>query len=555
MAKALTPLLRLILVGVFFILLTLLVTYPLIFHLNTLIIDRFDGLLITWILNWDLHAIAAGFHDFHEWVNFFNANIFYPYKNTLAFSDYMIPQALLALPVVLVFKEPLLAYNLNFLFGFILTGVSLYYLVLSLTRDNKASLLVATLFTYSTIHLNYMTHLQLFNLWPVILAILFLITKHYKLYTLLLITAALTTVLDLYFILTIAALVFAFAQGRRRSVVAATGVGVIVLLPFLVPYLSVSHQFHYVRPINDAINFSLQLPDLVNISNINRFSTLFALSANTTPAYPGVTFMLFLVIIGFMLLRRFKLYKKSVNQLFLTKNLLIFTYLALVSFVLALGPALHLQRNTVHVGPLPGIPLPYIILYYLLPGFSAFRTPSRWIILTFLSLSLIIGLVLKGRISRTWVVVTVLAILAELQLPFKYATVPSVKSFPPEQKFLSTLNPDLPLIQFPIYNWSDLPKPGRPLTDSFAEETLREYYSTIHFHRMFNGFSGFSPTLWQKRVFYLQKNFPSNDSIEMLGTLKVRLVLVPSSWQNRLKPYNRLTLVKTFPVTALYELK
>jgi hypothetical protein len=73
--------------------LAVLITWPLIINLTRFIIDSGDGLLITWYLNW---SIA---HPFD-----LNANIFYPIKNTLVFSDLMLPQAFLAAPFVKILK-------------------------------------------------------------------------------------------------------------------------------------------------------------------------------------------------------------------------------------------------------------------------------------------------------------------------------------------------------------------------------------------------------------------------------------------------------------------
>ncbi len=78
----------------FLIFITSIITWPLVLHFNTLIIDRYDGLLITWILNWNLHSIGT------------NANIFYPYHSTLAFSDYHFLNSLVSLPLFLVSHEP-----------------------------------------------------------------------------------------------------------------------------------------------------------------------------------------------------------------------------------------------------------------------------------------------------------------------------------------------------------------------------------------------------------------------------------------------------------------
>lgn len=543
----------LLLVTGFFTLITLIITWPLIFKMNSLIIDPYDGLLITWFLNWDIHALLRGFHDFHEWVNFFNANIFYPYKNTLAFSEYMLPQAILASPFVLFFNEPLLAYNINFLLGFIFSGTSLFYLFYHLTKKTNVAIACSSLFTLSIVHLNYMSHLQLFNIWPLIFSIHCLISRHYKLFVLTVIISTLTTPLFLYFLLPI---VFLDVIINRKEVLKLsfhTLIALVILLPFLAPYFLVSRQFNYKRPINDAIHFSLQIPDLANISNSSRLSTLIAPIAKSTPAYPGTAMTALTVLMLFSIIRRLKYEGFSNFVRKSSKTQLFFHLLTIISFVLSLGPAFHVFRNTVHVGPIPAIPLPYLAFYYLVPGFSGFRTPSRWIILTFLCLSISIGLFFKKRFSNKFAIIIIFLTILEINFPLLYTHVPSRKNFPPEQKWLSLNYSNDPIIQFPIYNWSDQGK-THSQQGSFGQETLREYYSTIHFHPMFNGYSGFSPKDWENRVFWLQKEFPSNKSVEFLQSIKIRLVLVPSSWENRLLKFPQLKKVASFPQTTIFEL-
>ncbi len=476
--------------------LTLIITWPLVINLNQLIIDRGDGLLITWFLNWSI------FHPLN-----YSANIFYPYQNTLAFSETMLPQAFLVAPIVLLFHEPLLAYNLNFLLGFILTGVSTFYLVYHLTHRNPIALLCGMLLTFSTIHLNYMAHLQLFSLYPVILAILFLLRQNKKLFIFFFVVSSLTTVLFFYF-LTV------FVLWQKKFVWLC--IAALITLPFLVPYFLVSRQFGYQRPITDAINFSLQIPDLANVSVYSRLNSLIPQLPNSTRGYLGSVFLILALL---------SVIKPKLNA---------WLVIAGTSFVLALGPALHVFRTTIHVGPIPVIPLPYTILYYIIPGFSGLRTPSRWILLVAIALVVAIGLKFK-RLGWPWSLVLATIILLEVNFPFRYHSVPPV---PPEQLWLKNHYVGKPIIQFPIYGWFD--------GDKMQVETLREYYSTYHWHPMYNGYSGFSPTVWENNVKWLQKEFPSDKTLAFLRAQKIKLILTPQTLP--------LKLVASFPGTNIYEL-
>ena len=84
----------------------------------------------------------ASFHVEALWIahqltrdplHLFDANIFYPAKNTLAFSDAMLVPALMAAPLIWLGVPQLVVYNLLLLSGFALSGGGMFLLVRSLT--------------------------------------------------------------------------------------------------------------------------------------------------------------------------------------------------------------------------------------------------------------------------------------------------------------------------------------------------------------------------------------------------------------------------------------
>lgn len=179
-----------ILVLLFFSFITVIITWPLVFHMSSLIIDPYDSLLINWIINWGIsHPLNL------------NANIFYPFANTLAYSDFHLISVLTAAPFVIFFKEPLLAFNINFLLGFILTGFSMYLLVKYLTGDYKIALLAGVILAFGTIHLNYYHHLQLFGFWPYVLTLYFFYKKNWTFFICLFVLAVATMPLFMFFLL------------------------------------------------------------------------------------------------------------------------------------------------------------------------------------------------------------------------------------------------------------------------------------------------------------------------------------------------------------------
>lgn len=514
------------------------ISWPLVLNLTTAIVDPIDGLLLTWIMNWNIHTFISGPI---AWFNFTNTNIFYPYLHTLAFSDYHLPGSIIALPFVVLFEEPLLAFNINFLLGFVLTGFSLYLLVLHFTKNNHAAFLAGFVGTFSTLHLNYAPHLQLLNIWPVILAVLFLVKQRYWWFIFFFVASVTTTPLYLYFLLLIAIVFLVSEKANRARVAKSFFISLAVSSLFLLPFWLVSREFHYTRPITDAINFSLKWTDLFTVSSASKFSVLVPVIPDTTPGFLGAGMTL---IIGAFIVRRF-IFKEKLDWAN-EKIIKIFTVVGIIAFVLSFGPAFHIFRNTIHVGPLPGIPMPYLVFYYLIPGFAGFRTASRWLILAGFSFLLASIIYFSKRITPAWVIVFCLITFWEIKTPMTFFAVPSRQEFPAEQAWLVKNQIGEPMIQFPINAWFD--QPGVRL------ETLKMYYSTIHWHPMFNGYSGFSPSEWENRVKYLQNEFPSKNSLSLLKKLRIKLILTPKTWAARMTEFPEVKLLKEFPNTVIYKL-
>lgn len=464
-------------------------------HMNSLIVDPYDGLLITWVVNWFIHHPLS-----------LNGNIFFPFQNTLAYSDFQLVSSLTSFPFVLAFNEPLLAFNINYLLGFILTGFSTFLLAKFLTNDLKISLVAGTLFTFGSIHANYSAHLQLFGFWPFVLTLYFYFRSKLTLFLLFFFVTVATMPLFLFFFLAFFAinLIVSLRGVLRRSKLKIILIAFAISSVVFIPYFLVSREFNYVRPLTDTIHFSLT------------FQQFFRTAGPMT-----------LILIGILIFKPKKLNDWSI--------------LALVSFVLAFGPALHIFENTVHVGPLPAIPLPYLLFYYLLPGFSGFRTPSRWLLLAFFALSLVFAQTFKHHLSKRLSALLILIILLQVNFPIRYFQVPSRTEFPPEQIWLSQNYKNAPIIHFPMYGWFNGNKIGI--------ETLRMYYSTMHFHPMFNGFSGFSPKSWEQNVQWLQKEFPSENSLTFIKSQGVKLILTPKMLKSK-----QVKLLKKFPNTNIYAL-
>jgi hypothetical protein len=141
---------------VIYILLTFILTHPLIFNLTTAVPnDIGDPLLNTWILAWNSHALLT------DPLNLFNANIFYPLPNTLAYSEHLFSSALLVLPLQLISAEPIVAYNISVLITFPLAAFGMYLLALRWTRQRSAAFIAGLIFAFAPYRFATIAHLQL----------------------------------------------------------------------------------------------------------------------------------------------------------------------------------------------------------------------------------------------------------------------------------------------------------------------------------------------------------------------------------------------------------
>src|SRR5574341_1028598 len=146
-----------IFVFLLYAILTLVMTYPLAFHLKGHIpgVDLGDPLFETWTISWDIHKILT------SPVGFWDANIFFPHKKTLAYSDHLIIEAAMALPLYILTKDSIFSYNIVFLLSFPLAGFGAYLLVYSISHSFYGALLSGVFYAFCPFRFYHIGHLQL----------------------------------------------------------------------------------------------------------------------------------------------------------------------------------------------------------------------------------------------------------------------------------------------------------------------------------------------------------------------------------------------------------
>ncbi len=150
-------------VALVFAVLAIVATWPLTSGIRTEIAgDLGDPVLNCWIMVWtggQLVRFLKG--DLTALNDFWNGNIFYPERNTIAFSEHLTPQMLQALPVFMATGNIVLAYNLLFLSTIVLSGLGMYLFVRELTGRPLAAFVAGIAFAFSPYRAYQAPHLQI----------------------------------------------------------------------------------------------------------------------------------------------------------------------------------------------------------------------------------------------------------------------------------------------------------------------------------------------------------------------------------------------------------
>ncbi len=516
---------------VLFFVLTLILTNPLVLHIWNAVEDKQDALLNTWILAWVGHALTG------DPLNLFQANIFFPYRNTLAFSEILVPQALLAAPITLATNNPIFGYNLVLLGMLWLDAFAMYLLVLEWTGSRPAGWLAGAIYAFNPFNLSNLAQFQLLSLGWLPLALLYLsrllislsqsrhrLAREVILFSLFFALQALSSI---YYALlggvAVLLYVICWAWTERRqltriwresllSLVAAALLAGAFVAPFLVPYFSVQRELGLQRRVEESEPFSASLKQFVEVSPKNLvYGSWLAPQPETYVGgypldnlFPGLAA---LVLTGIGLVRA----SKREGRLFLVS-------LLIVSFVLALGPRLYITP-----GQTTDITLPYRWLFDVLWPLRALRAPVRFEALIMFALAALSGIGIASllppspvdRTARSALLVlgAVALVGAEyLAVPAaNMAAMPVADEIPAVYKWLAQQPPGVVL---------ELPMMGQDPKNPRQADISTQYYSTYHWQKTPDGFSGFFAPR-RGDLAYEIDSLPSARAVSLLQALDV----------------------------------
>jgi hypothetical protein len=238
-----------------FALLTSVMTWPWVTRLRDACADPGDPYLLSWLLWWDFHQ------TFTSPLHLFDANIFYPLHQTLAFSENDYGISLLFFPLFALGFRPLTINSVATFLGFAFCGYGAFRLTRTLTGSSGAAWIAGIVFAFIPFRFHLLSQLHyVFTGWmPLALEALVLFARERSPRRAVWLAVAFTmnglSCLS-WFVLSLAPLALSLVylslrydllRDRKfwiRGGAAAAG-SLVALLPFMLPYMQVSRTFGF----------------------------------------------------------------------------------------------------------------------------------------------------------------------------------------------------------------------------------------------------------------------------------------------------------------------
>ncbi len=483
--------------------LTLIFLWPVLNHFSTHLPSREDGVLISYLMNWSIQSVKTG-------QNLYQVPFFYPFHNTLAYSDPFFMAGLTTWPVRLFSTNLVVLSNTALVVGTIASVMGMYLLVWEMTRSKTASLLSALVFTFSSLHFHYVVHLHMYLVAGIPFS-LYCFLRWLRTHQLRYVIGAggwfLYQTLNApetgFFLVFSYLPLLGQTEIRRqlikywRTVVASLVVVGVICGAFYYPYFKVSAEFNYTRSIRDAAAFGHSLNFLVQ---------------------PEFLIIGGLILMGWYVSRQSG-NRQLTNQTLITFKPLTLLVITLVGALFMLGPVVKVSDQTFKIFGLP-IPLPYAIAYYLVPGFQAFRASSRWMIVFDLGLALLLGTYwaqIRRSQATQWLLIIGLGVWLWLsQVPhLPLFAVPD--TIDPIYSVVKN-RPEQVLVEVPVMAWN-----MQPYNVVENDRLWRQIY---HGKTLHNGSSGFTPPQREREWLWLWELFPEPETIKYFKDEGVELMVV-----------------------------
>src|SRR6266545_5219979 len=446
----------------FFLLLSVAMTWPLARNIDRAVAWSGDPYINTWIIDWDWYA------TFHRPLHLFDANAFYPARDSLAFSENLYGISLLLFPFRAAGVSPIAGHNIAILLGFAFSGFAAYLLGRRISGGGLAGVVSGIFYAFVPFRFTHLPHVQ--HVWGGTLPLLILALLWYQqkptwfraaLFAAAFLFNGLCNIHWLLFGTVAIAVTDVILRPRFVPLATCAAIAALLLALFLHPYVVVAKLYGMERSWQETLNFSATWSDWLVVSRYNRFySALHNAGIDAERwLFPG-TLSLLIGAVGLLSTDR--------------------RSLKIAAAWILLGLFGSFGLNFVF----------HDFLFSYVHGFRAIRVPARWAAISYVGLAVLVAIgtamIARRRVWANALIAT--AFLIELHAaPILWYIAPA----------------DVP----PVYAWIREHKP-RALIE-LPIRVDREYEvmmrSTAHRRPMVNGISGFAPPEHERIATLAQK--------------------------------------------------
>lgn len=539
-----------------------------------------DAMFNAWEIARNQHCILR-----QHCPNYADANIFFPHKDTMLYSESQLSPAIVTLPFHFLTQNPILQYNFLTIVLFFMSGWSMYLLAKYLGRGREVvSVAAGLIFEFAPFKMDstwwHLQNLSIFCLPLAVLLILKYFENRQRKYLWLLLTALLyvffASWVQMVFVLIavtallVGARLFKFASWRSVLLVASvTLVALLSTAPLALQYLHFSKT-------NDA-NFSVLDQELFGSSVADYFIPYSGTAAGKlyhallpharvdaynldSYSYHGII----LYAIGLFVLVTAYRYRQRLKATLDRRNhslIAILAIIALAGFLISLGPFLKIKGGYTYPGLGDGmpvvIPTPYALVDKLLPQLHFIRAVGRASVLFLFALCCFLAFFpafldryasLKKRRKLIFGGVGLLIFVELMPLQMiPMSRVPQTYNLqiPAVYKYVSA-HPAVDNIVI-LQGNDDYKNADQPIA-----WTLNVLWAGYHNRNIFNGYSGYIPPSYL--LDYIKMiNFDPATTPAFMKSLGLKYVIINKalSGPDSHKPYMLSTIRQTFP--TVYE--
>lgn len=450
--------------------LTAVLLYPISVHPASVArIDSSDGRFSLWNVAWVARTIVA------DPGHLFDANIYYPHRGTLLYSEANLVAGVLAAPGYWMTRNPYFAHNTVVLFAFFLSALATYWLVHALTGSRWAGMVSGICFAFTPHVFAHTTHIQLLMTPGIPLSMLAFHRvadrptrgRGAVLGAAMAFTAFSCAYYGVFIVLLVGIAVLLTAAIRRlwtdgaywSAIFAAALVALALVLPLFVPYAMRQQAGGFSRSLNESRRYAGNWHSYLASAALTHAWMLPYVKPWGDVAFPG--FMAAVLGLG-RLLTAWHLRGRPAEFVAIYGALVLFCGWA------SLGPDAWL----------------YSALYTAMPGFSLMRAPIRFALPVAFGLSVLAGFAVQALLARAprpalFGTILVALAIADHVVPLEFPTVPLA---PPAYDALAR-QPKAPVIEMPFFE--------RPAF--YSRHTIYMLMSTRHWMPLVNGYSDYTP--------------------------------------------------------------